>query len=176
MARCIDGIARAGERASLTAGLTRLVSNTWTRQAMPSALGRRLASFIGASASSRVGWAFATIHALWFYVGVRSMGPPSRAAAAFLDSVQGADSTFFAGRPFHFVYQSWILKSVIVADMPSMLIQVACGLILWPLSFTMHVGTYEGSYISAGVLFVIASMQWLMVGHAFQQRFWRASH
>lgn len=131
-ARCIDGIARTGERASLSAGCTWLVSNTCrgTRRAMLSALGRRLAIFIGESASSRVGWAFATIHALWFYCGVRSMGPPSRAAAAFLDSMQGADWTFFAGRPFHFAYQSWILKSVIVADIPSMLVQAICGLIL----------------------------------------------
>jgi hypothetical protein len=154
------------------------VSNTHrgTGQAMLSALGRRLATFLGACASSRVGWAFATIHALWFYVGVRSMGPPSRAAAAFLDGVQGADWTLFAGRPFHFVYQSWILKSVIVADMPSMLAQAVCGLILWPVSSARHVGIYEGSYISAGVLFVIASMQWLIVGHAFEQRFRRVSH
>lgn len=129
-----------------------------------------------ACASSRVGWAFTTIHALWLYVGVLGMGNPSRGAAAFLDSLQGADWTVFAGRPFHFEYQSWILKSVILADMPSMLVQAICGLILWPVSSAMHVGTYEGSYISAGVLFVIASMQWLIVGHTLKRRFSPASH
>jgi len=100
------------------------------------------------------------------------MGPPSRAAAYFLESLQGADWTFFAGRPFHYAYQSWILKSLIWADMPAMLIESACGLLLWPLSFVRRIPTYEASYISAVVLFVLATGQWLIVGHLLQKRFW----
>jgi hypothetical protein len=122
-----------------------------------------------------MGWAFVTIHAVWFYLGVRSMGPPSRTAAAFLDSTRGADWTFFAGRPFHYYYQSWILKSLLWADIPSALVQAACGVLLLPLSSVVHVGTYEGSYISACFLFAIASMQWLIVGYLLQKRFWPMS-
>lgn len=103
------------------------------------------------------------------------MGPSSRAAAAYLDSLVGADWAFFAGRPFHYTYQSWILKSLIWADLPSMLIEFVCGLLLGPLSSVMRVGTYEGSYISAGILFAIASMQWLIAGYLLQKRFWPAS-
>jgi hypothetical protein len=142
---------------------------------MRSALGQRLGRLLRECATSQLGWAFALIHAVWFYLGVRSMGPPSRAAAAFLDSLQGADWTFFAGRPFHFAYQSWILKSVIVADMPSMLVQAACGLLLWPVSSVMHIDTYEGSCVAASPLFVFASVQWLMVGHFLQKRVWLRS-
>jgi hypothetical protein len=136
----------------------------------------RLMTFVRASVTSRWGWALAVIHALWFYLGIHSMGPPSRAAADFLDSLQGADWTFFAGRPFHYTYQSWILKFVIVADMPSMLVGALFGLLSSPLrAAVMHVGTYERSYIDAVFVFILGTGQWLIVGHLFQKRFWSRS-
>ncbi|HME36847.1 MAG TPA: hypothetical protein VKF84_16560 [Candidatus Sulfotelmatobacter sp.] len=131
-----------------------------------------LKGLLRACAVSRLGWFLAIIHALCFYLGVRSMGPPSRAAAAFLDTFQGADWTFFAGRPFHYAYQSWVLKSVVWADMPAMLVEYVLGLLLLPFRAFVHVGTYEGSYISAAVLFVLATGQWLIIGCLLQKRFW----
>jgi hypothetical protein len=97
------------------------------------------------------------------------MGPPSRAAADFLGGMQGADWTLFAGRPFHFVYQSWVLKILILADMLAMLVGSACGLLLWPLSIIKRIPIYEASYISAGMLFVLATGQWLVVGHLLSE-------
>ena len=132
---------------------------------------RKVALLFRACVRSRLGWLLAAIHALWLDLGIRSMGPPSRAAANFLESVQGADWTLFAGRPFHFTYQSWVLKSVLLADLPSMLVASVGDLLLWPISFSRHVGRYEGSYISAGLLFAVATGQWLMVGCAIQKRF-----
>jgi hypothetical protein len=38
-----------------------------------------------------------------------------------------------------------------------------------------HLGTYEGSYVGAGSLFIIASIQWLILGRALQRRFWHGS-
>src|SRR5450432_253447 len=131
----------------------------------------KVALLFRACMRSRFGWLLATIHALWLSFGIRSMGPPSRAAANFLDSVQGADWTFFAGRPFHFHYQSWVLKSVLIADLPAMLVGALADLVLRPFSFAMHVGTYVGSYIGAGLLFVVATGQWLIVGHAIEKPF-----
>jgi hypothetical protein len=122
-------------------------------------------------ARSRLGWALAAIHALWFYLGILSMGRPSRAAANFLDSLQGADWTLFAGRPFHFTYQSWVLKSVLLVDIPSLLVASVGDLLLAPLWFTWHIGTYAGSYVGAGLLFVVATGQWLMLGFFVQKRF-----
>jgi hypothetical protein len=108
---------------------------------------------------------------MWLGLGVRSMGPPSRAAANFLDNAQGADWTLFAGRPFHFTYQSWVLRSVLLADLPAMLVASLADLLVWPVSLVTHVGRYEGSYIAAGLLFVVATWQWLMVGRALERRF-----
>ncbi len=122
------------------------------------------------SVRSRLGWALAAIHALWFYLGILSMGPPSRTAAIFLD-VQGADWTMFAGRPFHFHYQLWVLKSLVLADLPSMLVVSVGSLLIMPLKLTGHIDTYTGSYIGAGLLFVVATGQWLVVGFLIQRRF-----
>jgi hypothetical protein len=108
---------------------------------------------------------------MWFAVGIRSMGPPSRGAANLLDSLQGADWTLLAGRPFHFTYQSWVLKSVLLADLPAMLVASLTDLLVWPVSFVTRVGRYEGSYIGAGLLFVMATGQWLIVGYELERRF-----
>jgi hypothetical protein len=120
---------------------------------------------------SRLAWLLAVAHAVWLGLGIRSMGPPSRAAANLLDSFQGADWTLFAGRPFHFTYQSWVLKSVLLADLPAMLVASLADLLAWPLSFITNVGRYEASYIAAALLFVVATGQWLIVGCAVERRF-----
>jgi hypothetical protein len=99
------------------------------------------------------------------------MGPPSRAAADLLVGMQGADWTLFAGRPFHYAYQSWILQSLVLVDMPAMLIESACGLLLWPVTLIKRIPIYEASYIGAGILFVLATGQWLIVGYLLQKRF-----
>ncbi len=140
------------------------------------AIANRLAQFVRACTTTRVGWILVSIHAVWFYLGVRSMGPPSRNAAALLDNMQGADWTLFAGRTFHFTYQSWILKSLILADLPSMLVEAVGGLLTAPISFFVHIGTYEGSYVSALVFWAGGSLQWLIIGHFLQKRFWPTSH
>ena len=147
-----------------------MVSNIDQRGPMPHWF-RRMATVFWGCVRSRFGWILAVIHAMWLGLGVRSMGPPSRAAANFLDNAQGADWTLFAGRPFHFTYQSWVLKSVLLADLPAMLVASLTDLFVWPVSFVTHVGRFEGSYIAAGLFFVVATGQWLMVGRALERRF-----
>lgn len=132
---------------------------------------REIASLFRACVRSRLGWLLAAVHALWLDLGIRSMGPPSRAAANLLDSLQGSDWTLFAGRPFHFTYQSWVLKSVLLVDLPAMLVASLADPLSWPVSFVTHVGRYEGSNIAAGLLFVVATGQWLMVGCVLERRF-----
>ena len=99
------------------------------------------------------------------------MGPPSRRAADFLDSLQGADWTLFAGRPFHYHYLSWVMQALILADMPSMLVAAALALLLSSLHLTPHLSTFVQSYVDAVVRFILATGQWLLIGRRLEGRF-----
>jgi hypothetical protein len=149
---------------------TGLVSNIKQEVSMAHKL-KHVVPLIRRCTRCQLGWLLAAIHTFWLDLGIRSLGPPSRAAANFLNSVQGADWTLFAGRPFHFTHQSWILKSVMLADLPAIVVASVGTLLLWPISFIRHVGRYQGSYIGAGLLFVVATGQWLMVGCVIQKQF-----
>jgi len=92
------------------------------------------------------------------------MSPPSRAFANFLDAFSGSSATIFAGRPFHFTYESVFMKCLIVADLPSGLAQIPVGLSLSPLIGMAHLGTYAESYLGASIFFVLATCQWLAIG------------
>jgi hypothetical protein len=88
--------------------------------------------FVHSCLRSRVAWLVASIHGAWFFLAVANMSPPSPMFANFLDSLSGSSTTIFAGRPFHFTYESMTLKSLFVADLPSSLAQVPLGISLSP--------------------------------------------
>ena len=113
---------------------------------------------------SRLAWLLAAIHASWFYLAVENMGPPSRGAANFLDGFAGADWTMFAGRAFHFTYESIYLKGLIAADLPAGLVGVPLGMIISPVLRIAQMGRFEESYVSAYILFILATFHWLVVG------------
>jgi len=52
-----------------------------------------------------------------------------------------------------------------------MLVVSVGGLLSVPLSFTKHIDIYTGSNVDAGLLFVVATAQWLVVGFIVQRRF-----
>ena len=70
----------------------------------------------------------------------------------------------FAGRAFHFTYQSVDLKALVVADLPAGMVQLPLGLLLSPIIKILHIGTYAASYVGAAILFILATCQWLVVG------------
>ena len=117
---------------------------------------------------SRLAWLLVCLHAAWFLLAIANMSPPSTGFADFLDQGGLSTATIFAGRPFHFHYESIALKLLILADMPSAIVQALLGLVSWPLLMNIHLGRYLASYIAAGFLFLIATCQWLVVGHAVQ--------
>jgi len=126
---------------------------------------------------SRVGWVLAGLHTVWFFAVLHAMGPPSRRAAAFWDSLEGADFTIFAGRFFHFQYQPLVVKALFTADLPALLVGGLASLVLSPLARLVHLGTYEGSYIGAAAFLFTATLQWLAIGRWIQIRWqhWRPS-
>jgi hypothetical protein len=120
---------------------------------------------------SPLAWVLAGLHAVWFFVAVHAMGPPSRAAAQFWDSFQGADWTIFAGRTFHFHYEPLIVKLLWAADLPALLMAILPALLMAPLIRLAHLGTFETSYVAADFL-IAGSLQWLAIGRRLEVR-WR---
>jgi hypothetical protein len=123
---------------------------------------------IGSIARSRLAWILACIHALWFLLAVANMSPPSPALGNFFDRGGGSSATIFAGRPFHFTYESMLLKSLVVADLPSGLLQLPLDFAIVPFQKALHLHAYSSSYLDAVLLFVIATCQWMTIGYVAQ--------
>jgi hypothetical protein len=97
------------------------------------------------------------------------MSPPAPGLGAFFDQGGASSATLLAGRPFHFEYESISLKLLILADLPATLAIVPLSLALLPLWKSFHIGFYLSSYLSAAVLLISASCQWLLIGHQIDQ-------
>jgi|SRR5882672_1434236 len=117
---------------------------------------------------NRLAWLFACLHAAWFFLAIANMSPPSPAFADFLDKGGWSTATIFAGRPFHFHYESVFLQLLVWVDMPSALVEALLGLVSFPLLMNIHLGHYLASYFGAGFLFLIATCQWLALGNVVQ--------
>src|SRR5215471_14145613 len=124
--------------------------------------------FLRSCANSRLAWLFACLHAAWFFLAIANMSPPSPALANFLDSGGSSTAALFAGRPFHFHYEAALLQLLVLADLPSMLVETLLGLMLLPLLVNIPIGHYVGSYFGASFLFLIATFQWLVIGRSVQ--------
>jgi hypothetical protein len=122
------------------------------------------------SLSSRIAWLLAVLHACCFLFAIANMSPPSREFASFLQSVQGSTTTIYAGRPFHFHYESILLKTLFLLDLPAAVTCIPLSLLLTPILGIFHVGMFIGSYIAALLELLASSVQWLVVGLLVEKR------
>jgi hypothetical protein len=113
---------------------------------------------------SRLAWVLVLLHAAWFLLTIANMHPPSREFANYLDGTTGSTATIFAGRSFHYHYESLSLQLLMLFDLPSWLASVPIGLFLTPALNVLHVGTYADPYVAAVVVFLMSSLQWLIIG------------
>src|SRR5436189_6345290 len=88
--------------------------------------------------------------------GVR-FGLPAPWLGEFLDRGGWSSATLFAGRPFHFHYESMVMKLLVLVDFPSMLAALPIGLLISPLMSAAHAGSFIGSYVGALIELVTAS-------------------
>lgn len=121
------------------------------------------------AASSRIAWLAACLHAVWFVLAVAGMSPPSPELAAFFDQGGGSSATLFAGRPFHFHYESIGLKVLMILDIPAVFSLIPLGIVLSPLSWIHRPNAYEASYLEALLALFAATVQWLIVGRKCEQ-------
>jgi hypothetical protein len=136
---------------------------------------RSLLALGGRISRSEIGLLVAVLHAGLFVIAVANMGPadPVRAAGLQQQIQSGgwSSGTYFAGRAFHYYYESLLLKTVLLLDLPMSFVAMQ---VTWPLwsSFT-YLGLYAQSYVAAGLTLLAASVQWFIVGHAMQVWFAR---
>lgn len=123
-----------------------------------------LTSCVRDAARSRIAWLPVCAHALWFFLAIASMSPPSPGLGEFLDRGGGSSATLLAGRPFHFHYESAALKVLVLSDLPATIVMLPVSLAFIPLAKVFGFGFYGGSYVSAGLMFVGGTCQWLLVG------------
>lgn len=130
-----------------------------------SAIVARVARFLSEASRSRLAWLIVFLHAAWFLLAIANMSPPSRGLANYLEHGGWSSATIFAGRPFHFRYESLALKILTLLDLPSSLVSTPFAILFFPFSKLLHLGLYEGSYAGACILLAVSSLQWLAIGY-----------
>jgi hypothetical protein len=130
----------------------------------------RLVAFIRACINCRLAWIVVFLHAAWFFVAIANMSPPSPQVAEFLDQDGGSSATVLAGRPFHFHYESYLLKCLFVADLPSMVAAIPLDFVVAPLLKVLRVGSFVGSYFGAGLMLLAGTLEWLALGKIMEDR------
>ena len=129
---------------------------------------RAMARFVRSCVRSRVAWVLVCLHASWFLIAIANMFPPAHWLGDFLDKGGWSSAILFAGRPFHFHYESRVMKILVLVDFPSLLGALPIGLLISPLM--SHAGSFIGSYVGAIIELMTASCQWLAMGFAIERR------
>lgn len=124
---------------------------------------------------SRVAWLVAAAHGLWFLLSVANMSPPDKALGEFFDQGGWSTTALFAGRPFHFHYESAALKILILADLPGVLLMVPFHIAISPFLITLHLSHETASYFEAAYMLIGGTCQWLLLGRILEAKIKRRS-
>src|SRR5690242_7201410 len=119
-----------------------------------------LRHYIDECLRSRVGWIVALLHGAWFCLAIANMSPPEPEFGEFLDQGGGSSATLLAGRPFHFTYESLLLKLLILGDVPAIIAILPLSALLVISLEMLKIGSYWGSYGEAALSLFGASCQW----------------
>ena len=85
----------------------------------------------------------------------------------FWDQGGWSSTSVLAGRPFHFNYESNLLKCLFLVDLPSMVAAIALDFAVGALLKVIRVGSFVGSYFGAGVMLLSGTFEWLALGKLF---------
>lgn len=126
----------------------------------------KFSSLINACLRNRLAWILVFLHAAWFLLVLANMSPPAPDLAQFLQRGGWSSATVFAGRPFHFEYESVFLKLLFLIDLPSALVAIPLDFATGSLARMLHMSLNTRSYVAAAELLLVASFEWLLIGHA----------
>jgi hypothetical protein len=116
---------------------------------------------------SRLGWTFLALHLFLAFLvfGEKRSTTDQATYAEFQQS--GQDYVLIAGRGVHIGVESELMKLLFIIDLPALLIGffLIVGLSL----FYSNMPVIITSWIDAGILLFLTSVQWLLIGHLIQQ-------
>jgi len=134
---------------------------------------RAVARFGRSVVSSQLGWLIAVVHAALLILAIVNMSPPNRGFADSLDRLYASggwcDATVLAGRPFHFHYESLLLKIMFLVDLPALLAVSLAGLLV-KFTYISHLSLFTLSYAGGAFWMLLGSVQWLIVGNLVERR------
>src|SRR5260370_8316416 len=125
----------------------------------------KFSNFLAEASRSRLAWLLVFLHAAWFLLTIANMSPPSPGLANYLEHGGWSSATILAGRPFHYTYESLCLQILVLFDLPSWLASIPVAFLFLPFLKIFHPGLYERSYVDAGMLLAVSSLQWLTTGY-----------
>lgn len=120
---------------------------------------RTVVRFIGRVLASRAGHVLFVIHlclAIHAFAGKPTADIPEHDCPLGLESSGGV----LAGRPFHYHYESALLKTLLVLDSPSI---IPASLLIVPIEGMFSF--YAGSWVAALILLFFSSAQWWLIGY-----------
>jgi hypothetical protein len=121
--------------------------------------------------TSRLGLILCLVHFLFFAYAILEKQPVSRGDGemSWAEFQQlGSSSSLFAGRNLHWHYESALLKTLLVLDLPAMFAVSIFSELFLPQSFA-RLSVWAVSWIGAGLVIFFSSLQWLFVGYCIER-------
>jgi hypothetical protein len=88
----------------------------------------------------------------------------------FLDSGRGSSASLLGGRPFHFDYESPFLKLLVLMDLPATVAMIPVELLIALPARAVGLGFFSMSYLTAVLMLLSSTAQWLCIGYRFELR------
>lgn len=120
-----------------------------------------LLHFIKRVVRSRLGQILFVVH---LCLVVYDFAPKPAASGDMPCVVEPSSQALIAARPFHYHYESDLMKTLIVLDLPGLVLGYVIDLLLTPLNYLIRPCAYARSWMAAGVCLVGTSIQWWLVG------------
>src|SRR5215203_3871294 len=117
---------------------------------------KSIRSLIKRVGSSRIGLAALVLHLLLFVYCLGQKTPLADDANAAANEGRGFNTTLFAGRPFHFNYESTLFKIILILDLPA---SAVSDVVLKFVGVFASPSPYTKSWIDAWVVIFASSIQ-----------------
>ena len=112
---------------------------------------------------SRLGIVLASVH---LCLVIYSFGLKEAIPRECHERYNFAGESFIAGRSVHWHYESALLKALMLLDLPSTMLALPGGFLLWLLRYFLpEMCVTTESWIGAVILLIATSVQWLCIGY-----------